>query len=190
MKEVAKARKDVGIRTVYNVLGPLTNPANPNVQLIGVYEGELVEKVAKALNLLGKRGVVVHGNGIDEVDVSSETKAAFVGDGEIRLARITPKDFGMELGNIEELRALDVEGNAITFFKILYGLDRSSRTEGVLLNASLALHSCLQLTSLKEAMDLAEESLRSGKAYEKLKAMVKFGGGDLSFLERLEERYG
>jgi anthranilate phosphoribosyltransferase len=96
----------------------------------------------------------------------------------------------MDLGSIEELRALSVEGNAITFFKILYGLDGSSRTKAVLINASLALHSSLQLNSLKEAMDLAEESLRSGKAYEKLKAMVKFSGGDLSFLERLEERYG
>jgi anthranilate phosphoribosyltransferase len=190
MKAVAKARKDIGIRTVYNILGPLTNPANPNVQLIGVYEGELIEKVAKALNLLGKRGVVVHGNGIDEVDISSETKAAFVEDGEIRLAKITPKDFGTDLGSIEELRALSIEDNAITFFNILYGLDETSRAKAVLINASLALHSSLQLDSLKEAMDLAKESLRSGKAYEKLKAMIKFSRGDLSFLERLEERYG
>lgn len=190
MKAVARARKDIGIRTVYNVLGPLTNPANPNVQLIGVYEGELIEKVAKALNLLGKRGVVVHGNGIDEVDISSETKAAFVDDGEVRLTRITPKDFGTDLGNIEELRALSVKDNAVTFFKILYGLDETSRAKAVLINASLALHSSLRLDGLKEAMDLARESLRSGRAYEKLKAMVKFSEGDLSFLERLEERYG
>lgn len=190
MKEVAGVRKEIGVRTVFNILGPLTNPANPNIQLIGVYSEKLVDKIARVLSQLGKKGVVVYGNGIDEVNISSENKVAVVRDGEIKLTKILPKDFGIDKGNLEELKALDVKENAVTLFKILYELDKSSRLKAVLANSALVLHLALRTSNLKEAVSIAEASIKDGKAYEKLKEMIKFSNGDLSFLEELEKKYG
>jgi len=189
MKEVAKVRRDLGFRTIFNILGPLTNPSDPNFQLIGVFEPNLVKKMAESLKSLGKEGIVVYGDGMDEINLASENLVAFVKE-DVKILKLKSKDFGLEKVKEEDLIVRDFQDSVDSMFKILYGLDRSPKLNICLANAAALIYGCSRAESLIDAFSFAEESVKSGKAYKVLKESVKFSGGNVALLESLEKKYG
>ncbi|MBS7248836.1 MAG: anthranilate phosphoribosyltransferase [Candidatus Jordarchaeales archaeon] len=193
MKHVAGPRREMGIRTVFNVLGPLTNPAGANSHVLGVYGEEWVMPVAEALRALGcVEAMVVHGvDGVDEISVTGETIVAWLRDGEISTLKLTPRDFNFEAARPEEVAGVEPEESAELTFKILNDLlpRRDPRRRMVLLNAAAGIVVGGKAEDLAHGVELAEESLRSGAAYGKLRDMISFSNGDMSKLEELEQRY-
>jgi anthranilate phosphoribosyltransferase len=174
MKHALPVRKEIGIRTVFNVLGPLTNPANADYQVVGVYDGNLTEKIAEVLKLLNIRGaMVVHGSGMDEITTTGETKISELKDGEIKTYTITPEEFGFKRANIDELKGGDAKENARILREILDGKEGAKR-DIVLINAAAALYVCNEAKSLEEGIKMAEKSIDGGKAMEKLEKLVEF----------------
>ncbi len=175
MKYVQPARRELRLRTVFNLLGPLTNPAGASSQVVGVYSAELVEKVAEALRLLGlKRALVVHGNdGLDEITITGPTVVAEIRDGKLRRYEVTPEQFGFKRAPIEAICGGDAPQNATIIRSILDG-EASPKRDVVLLNAAAALVAAEKADSIEEAVPLAAESLESGAAREKLQALIKF----------------
>ncbi len=193
MKHVAGPRREMGIRTVFNVLGPLTNPAGANAHVLGVYSEEWLMPIAEALRELGcVEAMVVHGlDGVDEISVTGETAVAWLKDGEISLLKLTPRDFNVRSARPEEVAGADPKESAELTFKILNELvsRNDPRRAMTLINASAGIVVGGKAEDLQYGVELAEESLRSGSAYRKLKEMVKFSGGDVSRLEELEQKY-
>src|SRR5271156_6408601 len=140
MKYVQSARRELRLRTVFNLLGPLTNPAHASAQVVGVYSAALVEKLAEALSMLGlRRALVVHGlDGLDEITITGPTRIAEVREGTIRTYEVTPEEFGMKRGRLEEISGGDAAANAEIIREILSGRT-SPRRDVVLLNAAAAL---------------------------------------------------
>src|SRR5438128_3307339 len=173
MKYVQPARRELRLRTVFNLLGPLTNPAQANAQVVGVYEEALVEKLAQALNLLGlRRALVVHGlDGLDEITISGPTKVAEVREGTVRSYEVTPEEFGLQRAPIEEIAGGDAVANTAIIRDVLAG-ERSPRRDVVLLNAAAALVAASRANHLAEALPLAAASIDSGRAATKLEALV------------------
>src|SRR5437763_15725714 len=172
MKYVQPARRELRLRTVFNLLGPLTNPAQANAQVVGVYEEALVEKLAQALNLLGlRRALVVHGlDGLDEITISGPTKVAEVREGWVTSYEITPEQFGLKRAPLSEISGGDVKANAEIIREILDG-KKSPKRDVVVLNASAALVASGKANSIGEAIPLAADSLDSRKAKSKLAAL-------------------
>ncbi len=177
MKNVAPIRKELGIRTVFNILGPLTNPANANYQLLGVYNEELTEKLANVLkNLNLNRALVVHGSGLDEITTTGKTKISELKeDGEIISYYIEPEDFGFERVNIEDIRGGDAKENAKIILNILKG-EEGAKRDIVVLNAGFALYICGVAKDVDEGIKLANKSIDSGKAYKQLEKLRDFYG--------------
>lgn len=175
MRFAAKARKEVGIRSIFNMLGPLTNPAAANCQLLGVYAPELTEMFANALKLLGaKRAFVVHGHdGMDEISVCAPTRVSELTDGMIRTYDITPAQFNIKLAEADELTGGDPNTNAGITNRILQG-EKSPRRDVVLLNAAAALVAAGMAEDFKAGIHLAESSIDTGAALAKLNALVRF----------------
>ncbi|AEF96370.1 anthranilate phosphoribosyltransferase [Methanotorris igneus] len=174
MKHALPVRKEIGIRTVFNVLGPLTNPANAEYQVVGVYDASLTEKIAEVLKLLGLKGaMVVHGSGMDEITTTGETKISELKDGEIKTYTITPERFGLKRADIDELKGGDAKENANILKRILEG-EEGAKRDIVLLNAAATLYVCGEAKSLEEGIKMAEKSIDSGKAMEKLEKLVEF----------------
>jgi anthranilate phosphoribosyltransferase len=175
MRFAAKARKEVGIRSVFNMLGPLTNPAAANCQLLGVYAPELTEMFANALKLLGaKRAFVVHGHdGLDEISVCAPTRVSELKDGMIRTYDITPEQFEIKPAGSDELTGGDPRTNAAITNGILKG-EKSPRRDVVLLNAAAALMAAGKAEDFKAGIHLAENSIDTGDALAKLQALVRF----------------
>ena len=175
MKFAQTARRELKIRTVFNLLGPLTNPARASAQVVGVYSLELVDKLAEALSLLGlRRALVVHGNdGLDEITISTTTRIAELRDGQVRTYEITPEEFGMRRAPLSEIAGGDAATNAAIVRKILGG-EKSARRDVVLLNAAPALVAAGQADSLAEALPKAAEAIDSGAALATLEALVRF----------------
>ncbi len=175
MRYVQPARRELRLRTVFNLLGPLTNPAHASAQVVGVYSQALVEKLALALQMLGlKRALVVHGSdGLDEITITGPTTIAELRDGNVRLYEITPEEFGLKRAAMAELQGGDVEENAGIIRKILAG-EKSPRRDIILLNAAAALVASGRADSMSEAMPLAAHSLDSGVARQKLEALAEF----------------
>ena len=123
MKYVQPARRELRLRTVFNLLGPLTNPAHASAQVVGVYSDELVEKLAEALSMLGlRRALVVHGgDGLDEITISGPTRIAEVRDGQVHTYEVTPEEFGIERAPIEEIAGGDAAENASIIREVLAG---------------------------------------------------------------------
>jgi anthranilate phosphoribosyltransferase len=174
------ARREMKMRTVFNLLGPLTNPAGASAQVVGVYEASLTELLARALGELGvKRAFVVHGaDGLDEISISGETHVAELRDGVVRSFTVTPEDFGLHRAPIEEIRGGDAKQNAEIIHKIL-GRSTSYREHGprreiVLANASAALVAAGRATDFLDGVHIAAKSIDSGAAREKLEALVAF----------------
>ena len=174
MKYVGAIRRELGFRTVFNILGPLTNPGSPSMQLLGVYDDYLVEPLAQVLVSLGvKRGMVVYGmDKLDEISVSAPTKICEIQDGWFRSKIITPEDFGIERCTREDLRGGSPEENARITLEILNG-ERGHKRDAVLLNAGAALVIGGKAAGLKDGIRLAGEILDSGKAMETLNRLIE-----------------
>jgi anthranilate phosphoribosyltransferase len=180
-RHATAARKQIGVRTVFNLLGPLTNPANASVQIVGVYDAKLTEFVAKVLGELGvRRAFVVHGaDGLDEISLGGETFVSELRDGGVTNFTLTPEDFGLTRAPLEAIRGGDAKENAEIMHKIL-GRSLLYREHGpqrniVLANASAALVAAGRATDFMEGARIASESIDSGAAREKLEALVAFG---------------
>jgi len=175
MKYVQPARRELRLRTVFNLLGPLTNPAHASAQVVGVYSDDLVEKLAEALSMLGlRRALVVHGSdGLDEITISGPTRVAEVRDGQVRTYEVTPEEFGLERAPIEALSGGDAAENAAIIREVLAGKN-SARRDVVLLNAAAALVAAGRANHLADAMPLAANSIDSGAAVAKLQALAAF----------------
>ncbi|MEA2037591.1 MAG: anthranilate phosphoribosyltransferase [Nanoarchaeota archaeon] len=169
MKYAIGPRKELGIRTVFNILGPLTNPAQAPFELMGVFSEELVEPLAEVLGKLGcKHALVVHGNGLDEITIEAPTKVAEYKDGHITTYEIKPTDFGIKLAQLEEIKGNSPEDNAKITLDILTGKEKGPKRDIVLLNSAAAIYVGGKANSIKEGIDIAIDSIDSGKALEKL----------------------
>ena len=172
MKYVAPVRKMLGIRTIFNILGPLTNPAAATMQVMGVYEEALVRPMAEVLSNLGvKRGMVVYGQDcLDEISLSAPTSVCEIKDGTFEEYVITPEEFGMTRCTKEELVGGTPQENAEITKEILAGKKGPAR-DAVVLNAAAALHVAKEIP-MQDAVKLAEELIDSGKAQKKLEEFV------------------
>jgi len=172
---VAGVRRELGVHTTFNLLGPLTNPAGAPRQIIGVWHEALVEPVARALGALGtERAWVVHGqDGLDEVTLDGATKVAEAGEGPVRVFAVEPADFGLRPLPLEGLRGGDAEANARIVREILSGERRDAGRDLVVANAAAALHVGGLAEDLKEAARLAEESIDTGAALGKLEDLTR-----------------
>ena len=174
MKYVGSIRRELGFRTVFNILGPLTNPAKPEFFLLGVYDEYLVEPVAKVLDSLGvKHALVVYGKDkMDEVSVSAPTTVCELRDGFYRTRTITPEQFGLTRGTKEELTGGTPEQNAQTTRDILAGKITDARRTSVLLNASCGLYAANAVSSIEEGVKKAAEMIDSGRALAVLDSFI------------------
>jgi anthranilate phosphoribosyltransferase len=175
MKQVQTVRRELRMRTMFNLLGPLTNPARASGQVVGVYSLDLVEKLAEALSMLGlHRALVVHGlDGLDEITITGPTRVAEAREGSVRTYEITPEEFGMTRATLADISGGDAVENAAIIKEILSG-KKSPRQDVVLLNSAAALVAAGKADHLIEALPLAIQSIDSGAAARKLEAMVSF----------------
>jgi anthranilate phosphoribosyltransferase len=175
MKYVQPARRELRLRTIFNLLGPLTNPAHATAQVVGVYSLDLVEKLAEVLSMLGlHRALVVHGlDGLDEITITGPTRVAEVRDGNVRTYEVTPEEFGMKSVRLEDISGGDAETNAAIIREVLAG-SKSPRRDVVLLNAAAALVAAGKFDHMGDALPLAAQSIDSGAAAAKLEALVQF----------------
>jgi anthranilate phosphoribosyltransferase len=175
MKQVQGVRRELRMRTMFNLLGPLTNPARASGQVVGVYSLDLVEKLAEALSMLGlRRALVVHGlDGLDEITITGKTRIAEARDGSVRSYEVDPEDFGMKRATLQDLAGGDAKENAAIIRTVLSG-DKSPRRDVVVLNAAAALVAAGKSGHIAEAIALAQESIDSGKAELKLKSLASF----------------
>lgn len=173
MKYVGAIRKELGFRTVFNILGPLTNPGSPSMQLLGVYDDYLAEPLAQVLIHLGvKRGMVVYGmDKLDEISLSAPTRICEIKNGWFKSYTITPEEFGFARCKKEDLRGGTPEENARITLAILNG-EKGPKRDAVLLNAGAALYIGEKAQSLKEGTELAESLIDSGKAAETLQKLI------------------
>ena len=173
MKYVGPVRRDIGVPTVFNILGPLTNPASNNFQLLGVYSESLLEPIAMSLNNLGlKRAMVVYGEDcIDEISLSAPTSVCELDNGQIKKYQITPEDFGFERCDKSELVGGTPEENAGIVREILGGKAGAMR-DAVVLNAGAAIH-IVKGVSMEEGIRQAQAAIDSGAALAKLDAFIE-----------------
>lgn len=174
-RHAAPARQQVGARTVFNLLGPLTNPAGAKAQVIGVPSEDLLDLLAATLAELGaEHAFVVHGaGGLDEISLAGETQVAEVSKGSVRRYRVTPEDFGISVAPIEAVRGGSAQENAATIREIFNGAD-GPRRDIVRVNAAAALVAAGIAASLLEGARLAADAIATGKAKRKLEALVEF----------------
>ena len=169
MKYASKARKEIGIRTIFNILGPLTNPANAKSQLVGVFDEKLLMNIAKTLNNLGSRhAIVVNGNGLDEITICGKTDVCELKNNKIDVYSINPIDFGFKLSSLDNIKGGSVSENAKIILDILNG-SKGPKRDIVLLNAAAALLATDIVEDYRDAIELANYSIDSGNALKKLK---------------------
>ena len=193
MKYAAEPRREIGFRTVFNLLGPLTNPACADAQLLGVYDNKLTSPMAYALKRLGcEEAMVVHGlDGLDEVSTVGKTGIAHLKEGKVTEVEVVPRDFGVKKANIVDLKVATSQESAETLFKILscnLALD-DPKSEFVLVNSAAGIIVGGKAEDFEGGMELARKSIESKAAYAKLRALIKASCGDLSKLEELETKY-
>ncbi|MDR2518529.1 MAG: anthranilate phosphoribosyltransferase [Spirochaetaceae bacterium] len=173
MKYVAPVRKELGIRTIFNILGPLVNPAGANMELLGVYDGDLVEPMAQVLANLGvKHALVVYGtDGLDEISMSAPTSVCEVRDGTFAFYTIDPEEFGFKKCKKEDLSGGSPSENALITRDILSGAQGPKR-DAVVLNSAAALYIARPFLTIPEAIRIAEETIDSGKALAQLERFI------------------
>jgi anthranilate phosphoribosyltransferase len=190
-RHAAAARRELKTRTVFNLLGPLTNPARASAQIVGVYDAGVTELMARALGELGVRcAFVVHGaDGLDEISISGETQVSELRDGAVRSYTVTPEDFGVRRAPLESIRGGDAKQNAEIIDKILgrpnSDRDRGPRRDIVLVNAAAALVAAERARDFPDGVTLAAKSIDSGKARERLQALVDFSKTEKQRTEQL-----
>ena len=175
MKQVQKVRRELRLRTMFNLLGPLTNPAHASGQVVGVYALDMAEKLAEALSMLGlRRALVVHGlDGLDEITITGPTRIAEARDGIVRSYEVDPEEFGMKRATLADISGGDAAENAAIIREVLSG-KQFPRRDVVVLNAAAALVAAARADHLAEAIPLAVRSIDSGAANAKLDALAKF----------------
>jgi len=175
MEQVQAVRSELRMRTMFNLLGPLTNPAHASGQVVGVYSLELVEKLAEALSMLGlHRALVVHGHdGLDEITITGVTRIAEARDGSVKSYEVEPEEFGMDRGTLQDISGGDAAENAAIIRAILDG-EKSPRRDVVLLNAAGALVAAGRADHIAEAVPIAAQAIDSGAAAAKLNALARF----------------
>ena len=174
MKYVGSIRKELGFRTVFNILGPLTNPGSPKMQLLGVYDDYLAEPLARVLVSLGvRRGMVVYGQDkLDEISMSAPTTICEIKDGWYRTSVITPEEFGFTPCSKEDLKGGSPKENAEILRRILRG-ERGPKRDATLMNAGASLYIGGKADSIKEGISLAARLIDSGKAMETLDKLIE-----------------
>lgn len=174
MKYVAPIRKELGIRTVFNILGPLTNPARASLQLMGVYDGALVTDMAKVLMNLGvKKGMVVYGQDkLDEISLSAPTTVCEIAEGKLRSYEIIPEQFGLKRCEKEELAGGSPKENAVITREILQG-KKGPKRDAVVMNAGAALYIAGKAAEIEGGIRLAEAMIDSGRAKKQLEAFIR-----------------
>ena len=174
MKYAAAPRREIAVRTIFNILGPLTNPAGANAQVIGIYSGELTEKMAAVLGNLGSRhAFVVHGeDGLDEVTLTSKTKISELKNGNVNTYWIEPEEFHMKRCGVEDLKGGSPEENAGITLGVLKG-EKGPKRDITLLNAAAAIVAGGKAETLKKGIEIAAESIDSGAAMKKLDGLVE-----------------
>jgi anthranilate phosphoribosyltransferase len=175
MKQVQKVRRELRLRTMFNLLGPLTNPAHASGQVVGVYALEMVEKLAEALSMLGlRRALVVHGlDGLDEITITGPTRVAEVREGAVRTYEVDPEEFGVQRGTLTEISGGDAAENAAIVREVLSG-KKSARRDVVLLNSAAALVAAGRADHLADGVPIAAYSIDSGAAAAKLEELARF----------------
>lgn len=175
MRFVGPVRKGLGIRTVFNILGPLANPAEANTELMGVYSEALVEPLAHVLSNLGvKRALVVFGqDGLDEISLSAPTTCVEVNNGAFQKYEITPEQFGFTRCKRSDLAGGDGAENAKIAEQILKGECKDARADAVLLNAGAAIYLMNGAESIEKGIEVARETIQNGKAYETLQKFIE-----------------
>ncbi len=174
MKHIMPIRKSIPHRTIFNILGPLTNPAGAKKYLLGVFDRTFLPKMAEALRDLGAvRALVVSSEeGMDEVSISGKTYVAQLMDGKIDYYEIAPEDFGLKRASFEEIKGGDAAHNAQVTRQILEGKLRGAKRDMVLLNAGAALYADGKVSSIKEGIEMSAEAIDSGKAAKKLEQII------------------
>jgi anthranilate phosphoribosyltransferase len=176
MKYAIKPRKELGVRSIFNMLGPLTNPASANCQLLGVFAPQLTEMFARALKLLGAQSaMVVHGHdGLDEISVCAPTRVSQLTEGLVRTYDIDPEPFFGDLADPSELVGGEPVVNASITRDILRGKKEGACRNVVLINAAAALIACGKAPNLKTGIEMAAAALDEGRAFEKLEALIAY----------------
>jgi len=174
MKYAIGPRRELGVRTFFNILGPMTNPAGASSQLMGVYDGSLTEVIANVLKNLGcDRVFVVHGeDGEDEISITGPTRVSELRDGKVTTSTISPKDFGIPLGDIKEIIGGEAEQNARILQAVLDG-EKGARRNAVILNAAAVVAAAGLADDLKAGVAIAADAIDSGKAKKKLDELIK-----------------
>ncbi|MDR0839473.1 MAG: anthranilate phosphoribosyltransferase, partial [Oscillospiraceae bacterium] len=182
MKYVAPVRRELGIRTIFNILGPLVNPAGANMELLGVYSEDLVEPLARVLSNLGvKNALVVFGqDGLDEISLSSATSVCEVRDGTFKSYELTPEQFGMRRCDKSELVGGTPADNAVITRDILSGRERGAKRDAVLLNSAAAVHIARPELSIADAVEVVREVIDSGRALTRLEDFARLSSGGKS----------
>jgi anthranilate phosphoribosyltransferase len=175
MKQVQSVRRELRMRTMFNLLGPLTNPARASGQVVGVYSLDLVEKLAEALSMLGlRRALVVHGlDGLDEITITGPTRIAEAREGTVRSYEVEPEEFGLKRASLQEISGGDAAQNAAIIRNILNG-EASPRRDVVLLNTAAALVAAHRADTIVQAISTAARSIDSGAAAGKLQQLAAF----------------
>lgn len=174
MKYAIGPRRQVGIRTIFNILGPLTNPAGANVQVLGVYSADLIEMLANVLKSLGsKKAWVVHGeDGTDEISITGPTKVAQLADGKVETLTVNPKDFGLSQAKLDDIKGGNAQENA-QIIKSIFSGKKDAKRDMVLANSAACLLVADKAKELKEAASLAADAIDSGRAMEKLDKLIE-----------------
>lgn len=176
MKRVGPVRRELRMRTIFNILGPLTNPAGARAQVMGVYDPRLCEKLASVLNLLGsERALVVHGMGMDELTNTGRTQVSELKDGKVSSYTVHPEDFGYPLARPQEIAGGTPEDNARRLVSILKA-ERSRARDIIAMNGGAAIYVSGRAATLADGMAQAEEALETGRALQVLKKMVRMNG--------------
>lgn len=176
MKRVAQIRRDLGFRTVFNILGPLTNPANAKAQVLGVFDASLCETMANVLNILGtKRALVVHGSGMDEITNTGETQIVELSNGKLTKYTLTPEKLGIKRVSASDIAGGTPEENARDIVEVLKG-KKGAKRDIITINAGAALLASGKAETLASGIRMAIEAIDSGAALNKLKEFVKTAG--------------
>lgn len=175
MKNISGIRKDLGFKTIFNILGPLTNPSNAKRQLIGVYSKDLLHKIAEVLRILGTEKALLVSSDLDELSLSSETQVHEISNNKIKEYAVSPEEFGFRRIKLGELAVENSKQSAEKILEVLKGKVGSAR-DIVILNSAAAIHAGGIATSIKNGIPLAEKSIDSGNAYEKLNLLRDYDG--------------
>jgi anthranilate phosphoribosyltransferase len=193
MKYAIGPRREIKIRTVFNILGPLTNPANSKAQLLGVYDSNLTKPLAQVLKNLGtKKALVVHGlHGLDEISTIGPTQITFLKDGAISTSNVSPEDLGVSTIEKKDIADSSPAECALTTYRLLNcnpgNRENDPTLNMAILNAAAAISLGSNSETIKECIGPAKESISSGSAYKKLRSLIEFSQGNLSKLEEMEK---